>query len=51
MRSTGVPTVQRRSLVQNWRLPAAVNAAAYVPGGKFAVAASADGSAYVLALP
>jgi WD40 repeat protein len=37
--------------LRSWKLPVAVNGAAFAPGGKFAVTANADGTAFVLELP
>ena len=37
--------------LRSWKLPAAVNGAAYAPDGRRVVTANADGTAYVLELP
>lgn len=37
--------------LRSWRMPVAVNAAAYSPDGRRVVTANADGTAYVLELP
>jgi WD40 repeat protein len=37
--------------LRSWKMPVAVNGAAFAPDGKTAVTANADGTAYVLELP
>ena len=48
MKAWSVRTVRE---LRSWKLPAAVNGAAYAPDGRRVVTANADGTAYVLELP